>query len=151
LFRARFRLARCLKKRGVTQRRVEDGGFIYFDFYRNGWYLGRYRFNKQVDLASQLPSVAGALDGGRHRVRQTLGSYTSMLSRFRKMRAEAAATAEITGYLQLSANFSNEREPFSDLDNNFYDVNGSVSLPLFGIPVTVSGYYTTQDRHRLAK
>ncbi len=80
-----------------------------------------------------------------------LETMESLNSQFRKIGELQKEEREMTGNLFLGANISNGQEPNALQDNNYYEAGGDINLPVMGIPVQLSGFYTSQDRGRQAK
>lgn len=57
----------------------------------------------------------------------------------------------INGNVLMQYNYSNQQEAYSGLQNSYYDIGGTVTLPVMGIPIMIDGYYTQQDRNRVLK
>ncbi|MBX9449209.1 MAG: hypothetical protein KL787_05610 [Taibaiella sp.] len=57
----------------------------------------------------------------------------------------------LTGNIRLSSFMNSDYDEYSQMDNQVYEVQGDLSLPVWGIPVRVSGFYTSQDKNRMAK
>jgi hypothetical protein len=148
----RFRLERYFKKKGLTSRQYQSGDKEVIDLYYGDVFAGRYELDTKASLTNQLKQQQDAFEGNLGSfTKNNLGDYTSLLSQFRELKKNSKENKELTGELAVSANFSNDQEPGSEQDNNFYEARGSLEFPLLDIPVSLSGYYTTQDKNRKAK
>lgn len=150
--RSRFRMQRYFTKHGLRPEQYRKDGKEIIDLYAGAWYMGRYEvagganpgeiWNREK---TALHSNVGTLTNN------VLGDYPSLISQFKELKKNSQENKELEGELALSANFSNAQESFSNQDNEYYEARGSLEFPLFDIPVSVSGYYTTQDKNRQAK
>lgn len=152
LDRSEKKLDRYFKKNGLQPERSNREGKEIIELYAEGWYLGRYELQPKVSLRAQLQAErnqlqhnAGSLTGN------SLGSYSSLSAQFREMKKESRENKELIAEIALSTNYSSGQEPGSQQDNNFQEARGMLEFPLFDIPVSLEGYYTTQDRHRQSK
>lgn len=149
---SRFYIIRYCKRHQLTAKQYSDGSSLFVDLYKDSWFLGRYKLRKGQSVANQIKRARDAL--GEHAGALTdndLGSYQSLASQFRALMDNDKDNKELTGTVSLSANLSNDDEPFSTADNNYYEAQGLFEFPVMGIPVQLEGYYTSQDRHRQVK
>jgi hypothetical protein len=152
LEKSRFRMDRYFKKRGLTATRYSREGKEVIDLYADTWFMGRYELDAGQPLSTQLKNQQDALDNNLGSfTKNNLGDYQSLLSQFRELKKDSRENNELTGEIALSANFANAQEEYSEQDNNYYEARGSLEFPLLDIPVSLSGYYTTQDKNRKAK
>jgi len=150
--RNRFRLERYFRKKNLVSRQYQSAGREVIDLYYEETFVGRYEMPSASAPEDVLKQQQESLD--QHMgsfARNNLGDYQSLQSQFRELRKGSREHSELTGELALTANASNGQEPNSEQDNNYYEARGSLEFPLFDIPVSLSGYYTTQDRNRQAK
>lgn len=145
------RLERYFKKNGISIQRFEEAGRHKIKLFAGSWFLGeceiseaslRDGLNKR-DLNANLSHVTGNTP-------KLLEHQSSLMTQFRDL-TKSSEDKEMNMELSLSANFSNEQEPFSKQDNSYYDIEGMLEIPVFDIPVNISGYLTTQDKNRKAK
>ncbi|WP_118953404.1 hypothetical protein [Taibaiella helva] len=150
--RSQFRLQRHFRKRGLQPVFSRKENKEVIDLYADDWYMGRYELESNAGLRDALNRERDAIQGNIGSLTgNTFGNYTSLVSQFKELKKNSQENKELKAELAVSANFSNDQEPFSRQDNNFYEARGTLEFPLFDIPVSVSGYYTTQDKHRQAK
>lgn len=150
--RSQLRLQRYFKKKGLQPQQYKKDGKEIIDVYADGWFMGRYMLNSDASFKDELKKQqSGLQDNVGSLTSNYLGDYPSLLSQFREMKKNSKENKELTGEISLSANFSNDQEEFSRQDNNYYEARGMLEFPLFDIPVSIAGYYTTQDKHREAK
>lgn len=85
-------------------------------------------------------------------VRPSLGGkFEGILAVSRKKNSNTSEQKEVKGNINIQHNFSNQQEVYADFRNAYYDVAGTVNVPVMGLPVTVDGYYTRQDKYRTLK
>lgn len=150
--RAQPRLQRFLKKKGLQVQQYQKEGKEVMDLYADSWFMGRYELNSGASFQDELrQQQAGLQDNLSGLTNNYLGDYSSLVSQFKELKKNIREHKELNGEFSLAANFSNDQEPFSQQDNTFYEARGMLAFPLLDIPVSVAGYYTTQDRHREAK
>ncbi len=110
-------------------------GERYLDIYHLSAYIGSYRHSgKTQDVAARngLPPD--------HMTFDVLSHHDAL----KKDRADQT----ISGTLYNRSQVSTGREEHSSIDNNYTEAGGSIQVPVLGIPFTVNGMYTTQDRGR---
>lgn len=150
--KSRFRMDRYFKKRGLTATRYNHDGKEIIDLYADNWFMGRYELDVQQPLSTQLKTQQDALENNLGSfTKNNLGDYQSLLSQFRELKKNSRENSELTGEIALSVNFASDQEEYSQQDNNYYEARGAIEFPLMDIPVSVSGYYTSQDKNRKAK
>jgi hypothetical protein len=150
--KSRFRMDRYFKKKGLTATRYNRDGKEIIDLYADGWFMGRYELDEKEPLSKQLKEQQDGLENNLGSfTKNNLGDYQSLLSQFRELKKDSRENKELTGEIALSANFASDQEEYSEQDNNYYEARGSLEFPLLDIPVSISGYYTTQDKNRKAK
>ncbi|MGN6568390.1 MAG: hypothetical protein ACTHJ0_10580 [Flavipsychrobacter sp.] len=149
---AHHKIEQVSKMRGLTPVQVHANGTDYIDFYYQDWYVGRYKAQRNETVTQQINAEQNELSGyaGGLAVND-LDNHPSLFSQFRDLKKEKKDKEELKGELSLSGNFSNGQEPYSDQDDNYYELRGSVEVPVAGMPVELEGLYTSQDAHRQAK
>ena len=150
--KSQFRLQRYFKRKGLQPQQYQKDGKEIIDVYADGWFMGRYELNSNASLQEELKKQqAGVQDNVGALASNYLGDYPSLVSQFKELKKNSKENKELIGEFSLSGNFSNDQEQFSQQDNQYYEARGMLEFPLFDIPVSVSGYYTTQDKNREAK
>lgn len=150
--RNQHRLERYFKQKKLTPKQYKSGDKEIIDLYYGSWYMGRYELAVNGTLTSQLKREKDALESNIGAfAHNNLGDYQSLLSQFRDIKKKSRENKELTGEIAVSANYASDQEQFSKQENQYYEARGSIEFPLFDIPITVSGYYTTQDKNRKAK
>ena len=140
---AGLKLEKLLLREGLTRQiRTENGQrFIYL--YSGGWFLGKGLLGNSGKLAETIRDQKDAL------VQSGLETYESVFSRLKNNKTQESK--EAVGQIGVSANMGTRQDAFAGQEKNFYEVQGNVELPVFDIPVSVEGYYTTQDIRRKVK
>jgi hypothetical protein len=152
LLKNQYRLDRYFKKKGLQQQKYTKDSKEIIDLYADGWFMGRYQLDGNTSLSKQLADQKNSLEGSLESLTGNgLGDNQSLLAQFKELKKNSRENSDLTGEIALSANFSNDQEPNSEQDNNYYEARGSLEFPVFDIPVSLSGYYTTQDKNRKAK
>jgi hypothetical protein len=150
--RSQFKLERYCKKKGFRVQQYKNENKEIIDLYYEEWFMGRYQMPSHVSVQEQLKQEQQTVkDNIGSLADNQLGNYSSLVSQFRELKKESRENDEMSGEIGVSANFSNDQEQFSSQDNNYYEARGSLEFPLFNVPVSVAGFYTTQDRNRKAK
>ncbi len=146
------KIEKYARKNGFTVQRGNTELTSYVDFYSEDWFIGRYSLNNNADARKQVEESQHGIENqiGNFADNQ-LENYQSLMSQFRKMKSGQKENNEMTGELGVAGNFSNGQEENSGWDNNFYELRGDLQFPIMDIPVSVSGYYTSQDKNREAK
>jgi len=149
---AQRKIEQTSKRRGLTSIQVHANGVDYVDFYYQDWYVGRYKAEKKETVSQQIKTEQDELNGyAGNLTGNDLENHQSLFSQFRELKNDKKDKEEIKGELSLSGNFSNGQEPYSDQDDNYYELRGRVEIPVSGMPVELEGMYTSQDAHRQAK
>lgn len=145
-------LQRIAEKGKLQSKVFRKGSLIVADLFDGNWFIGRYQISAVQDLKKQLEQESKQLqqkiidfqDGSIEQVE-------SLYGKVRKLHEEEKKNAEVSGQFGISANLSNQQDPFSAADKNFYEIYGDLQTPVLGIPVSIEGYYTTQDIGRKVK
>lgn len=146
------RLRRYFKNKGLTPRQYQRDGKEIIEVYADEWFMGCYTLNSNASVSEELKKERAALEDNIGSMASNgLGDYTSLLSQFRELKKSSKENKELVAELSLASNFSNDQEQYAAQDNEYYEARGSLQLPIFDIPVNVTGFYTTQDKHREAK
>lgn len=147
--RSLYRIESLLKKRGLQYARVQDRGKDALAIWSGEWFLGLYHLT-DADRMNQGNSASDRMNLAQQK--ETLGKLSSLSERLRQMsRQQREEHRELEGEISVAGQFSNDQEQYSGIDNQYYEIQGNLSFPVMDIPVSVAGYYTTQDRNREAK
>lgn len=136
------------KKELTIQCKTEDKEqYIYF--FSNKYFLGKYRMKKWNGSLNQSTIKEQVLNKKESIIENGIENYESIFSQFKKDKRDESQ--EAVGHFGISANIGNQQAAFSNQDKNYYEVDGNVELPIFDIPISITGFYTTQDIRRKVK
>lgn len=139
------------KKKGLTQVIYQVGDKKVVELFTNGWFVGRYETDPN-SLKKNIDEAKDFLNGTVNRFASNqLDNYESLMTQIKKMKKEVKDNNQLSGVFAISTNYSSDQEEYSEQDNFYYDLSGAIDLPLFGIPVSVEGFYTSQDKDRKVK
>jgi hypothetical protein len=146
------KIERGFKRKGLTTVKRPGANSIFFDVYYHDWFLGYYK----LDTAG---SVVGAIENERHRLAADAGSFAStelediqsIFTQMKKLNKATGENNEGNGELGLTTYLSTGQEENSANENNYYELHGQLEMPVMGIPVSIEGLYTSQDKNRKIK
>lgn len=140
------------KKLHVHHQLQRNGGKLLYSFYYHDWFIGRYEIKALESIRMQAKSELENVSKGLNQTFQNeVDNIESVSTKLKKIQERNKEKGEIKGEISLAANMSNQQDPYSNQDRNFYEVAGEIELPILSIPVSVEGYYTTQDLNRKIK
>lgn len=84
-------------------------------------------------------------------VSNNLVDFEEVSSQVKNLFKNKKESGSFSGNIEFQSYFSSGKEFEDASDNNYGDVYGSFNTEIFGLPVGIEGFYTTQDRHREAK
>lgn len=152
LFGPIHRMERALKFKNLTPVTYDKGHNTDIDFYYQDWFAGRYVLKKDESLTSQIKAQNQAATSSLNSMNPNdLDDFQSLFSKFRSIKKNQQGNNEMTGQLSLATTLSTGQEEYSGIDNNYYELTGDIEVPVFGMPVAIEGYYTSQDNHRNVK
>ncbi len=152
LERSTGHMARLFKSRGLTPQTEQRGDKSYVNLWYEDWFVGRYELEANQSAAAQISRQQSRLSGNISSFAGTeLGSYRSLFSQVRELSKANKQDKDLRGELGISGNFSNAQPEYSAQDNNYYEIRGRAETEVADIPISMEGYYTTQDAHRLVK
>lgn len=152
LARNASKINRLFKSRGLTQQIEQRDNKSIVSLWYQDWFVGRYEMEAEKSAASQIQHQRDQITGNISSLAGTeLESYRSLFSQVRELNKNSNQDKELKGELALSGNWSNGQPEYSAQDNNYYEVRADAAVEIMDIPVTVEGYYTTQDAHRQVK
>jgi hypothetical protein len=145
------KVEKTLNKKGFDVSYREGTSTTYVDLFYQSRFVGYYK----VDLATSLPNtirqqkekLENNITGA---VKSELESSKTVFAQFKEL-YEESKKKEVTGNLSLSGNVASGQEENSQNENNYYEIAGQVEIPVMNIPVSLEGYYTSQDKNRIAK
>lgn len=124
---------RYFEREGFTVTVRYTAGVRELDIYHLSAYIGSFRHENRLS-----PVIRDAVPGEF--------SFESLSHR--DALAKDRSDRSIRGTLYNRSQLSTGREEHSSVDNNYTEVGGTLQVPVAGIPFTLNGMYTTQDRHR---
>jgi len=149
---ARAKTERAMRRLGITTHYLQRNDKSYIDLYYRQWFAGRYEVKNQTSLSSQVNVAAGQARSTNYMSLSSSDLGTpSLLSQFKTFNKQQRGKDEIKGQISLNTVAGNEQEENSGMSNNYYEVRGSVGMPVLGIPFELEGLYTSQDNGRKIK
>ena len=150
--RAAGKVDRLFKSKGLTSVTEKRNGKDIISLYYEDWFVGRYEVSLDQSLNAQVQKQQNALTQPvTSLVTNELGSYQSLLSQVKEMTKLKKEDRELTGDIELTGNWASSQEPYSQQDNNFYELRGNIETTIQDMPIGIEGYYTTQDKNRTVK
>jgi len=152
LNRSERKLDKYLRGRNLYYKRSAGADKEVLRFYSDSFFMGSITLPKNASFSMAHQQERQKLRTFATDLTNTgLESMESLNSQFRKISERQENEKEITGNIFLSGNTSNGQEPNAMQDNRYYELGGDINLPVLGIPVQLTGFYTSQDRNRQAK
>ena len=128
------------------------GGKDYINLYYEDWFVGRYELDVTQPLSGQVEKQKNQLIAPvASLATNELTNYRSLFSQVKDLTKQKKEERELKGEIALSGNWANKQPEYAEQDNNYYEVQGRVETAVLDIPVSIEGYYTTQDQHRQIK
>ena len=152
LLKAKNKIDKAAKKRGLTSVHNERNGKTYIDLYYADWFAGRYEAKNNDPLSKQVgqqEKIANSANMGSL-VSNDIGQ-PSLFSQYKKLNGDKKDKDDVKGEIGLTTNISSGQEQYSAIDNNYYELRGRIDMPVCNIPVTIEGLYTSQDNTREIK
>ncbi len=146
------RLNRQLKTRGLTSQTEQRGDKSVVNVWYENWFVGRYELEANKSASSQIKQKQAQVAGNVSAFAgNELETYRSLFSQVRELAKSDKEDNELRGELSTNGNFSNGQPEYSAQDNNYYELRGRAETEVADIPVSIEGYYTTQDAYRHVK
>jgi hypothetical protein len=145
-------LSRLFRSEGLHSEVRSQGGRSYVCLSCEDWFVGRYELESVRPATAQIQAQKDRIAANVSSAAATeLESYRSLFSQVRELNKANKEDKELSGEIALSGNWSNGQPEYSAQDNSYSEVRGHVETEVADLPVSVEGYYTTQDAHRLIK
>jgi len=139
------------KKSGVITVNEQRGDKTFSALYYKDWFLGFYEILPAPLLKEKITKEKmQLLNDPSSFITNDLESFTSISSQTKRLNKKKSEN-ELTGNIELTANFSTGQEPASKYENNYQELYANLNTDILKIPVIVEGYYTTQDNNRQGK
>lgn len=148
---ANKKIARKLKKYGVTTQPENINGRSFSAVYYKEWFLGRYEILPNANLQSKIKRELSSANNPASGIDNEYTSFTTITSSSKDLFKKEEKKKNNQGMIDISSNWANNQEPGSEVSNNNQEVLGQLNTTVMGIPVAIEGYYTTQDKGRIAK
>jgi hypothetical protein len=150
--RSASKINRLFKSRGLRPQTEQRNGKTLVNLWYEDWFVGRYELDATQSAAAQIQRQKAQIAGNVSSLADNdLESYRSLFSQVRELAKASKEDKELKGELAVSGNWSTGQPEYSAQDNNYYEARGRAEVEVFDIPVSVEGYYTTQDAHRQVK
>ena len=138
--------------KGVNTNTVSRGGKIYSELYFKDWFLGRHELANVGDMQAAAQAEMDALKAGATgKIKNELEDFSAISTQVRTLFDDKSQKKELKGNIDLNFFGANSPDPYSQMDPNYMDVYAGFQTEISKVPVMVEGYYTTQDRNRIAK
>jgi hypothetical protein len=152
LDQASSRIGRLMKASGLESRVVQHGAESQVQLWYQDWFVGSYRLEAGKAIGAQLQQQKAKAAGSVSSLASNgLESYRSLTSQVRELARGSKEEKEISGQVAVTGSWANGQPEYSAQDNNFYELRAGVAAEVADIPVSIEGYYTTQDAHREIK
>lgn len=149
--KSKKQLNKTMGANGFTVTYRETGSKTFADVYCQERYVGCYEINMQGSLKSSIEKRKAQLGGNiTLGVSSSLDNNQTVFSQMKKLYSESNKN-EASGNISITGNAANGQEEYSENQNNYYEIAGQVEVPIKDIPVSLEGYYTSQDAGRMAK
>lgn len=139
------------RKKGFSVRYRDLGEKTIADVFCRDRYVGYYEINHKEPLAESIKKrqarLSGNLSGG---VNTNINNDKPIFAQLKELK-NAKTRKEGKGNISITGNMASGQEENSAQENNFYEIAGELEAPIKNIPVTIEGYYTSQDQNRNAK
>ena len=140
------------KIKGVNTQVVSREGKVYSELYYKDWFLGRHELaNTQAMQNAAQEEIAALKAGATGRIKNELEDFSAISTQVRTLFDDKSQKQELKGNIDLNFFGANSPDPYSQVDPNYMDVYAGFQTEISKVPVMVEGYYTTQDRNRIAK
>lgn len=142
---------KSLNANGFSVSYREVGTKTFADVYCQEKYVGYYEINMKEPLAGNIEKRRKQLGGNiTTGVSSSLDNNQTVFSQVKKLYSESNKS-EAVGNISITGNAANGQEEYSENQNNYYEIAGNIEVPIMDIPVSLEGYYTSQDAGRVAK
>lgn len=150
---AEQKMQRKLKSvKGLEMRSIAINGKTFTEAFYKNFFLGRYEMasikelNERVEKEKQkLTSNSAAL------ITNELEGFKSVSEQMKELQAQANKESKLKGTIDVSTYRATAQDPQSAIEQNYTEFLGGVDVEIMGMPVSIEGFYTTQDANRKAK
>jgi hypothetical protein len=150
---AQAKLSRRLKPvKGMETRPETHDGKLYSALWYKGFMLGRYELSSINGLSDRAQTESNTLkNNASSKVQNELEDFNSVGAQVRELYGNNKQKTKGSGFIELNTFRSTGTDPNSAVAPDYSEVLLHTDLELKGLPVSVDGFYTTQDQHRQAK
>lgn len=150
LKKSRKKVSKAIQKKGLRYEESERPGKHNIDMYYEDWFAGRYEMNPNEPISDQIKRQQEKAKGFGAGISTDMDK-PSLFSQFKSANKNRAEDEETKGSISSTTYLSSDREPNSQLANNYEELRGAVTTTILNVPVEIEGLYTTQDRNRKIK
>lgn len=126
-------------------------GKNYMAIYYREWFLGYYEVYRGKQMKNKISQERQRLQNGiTSSIKKDFDNINGLTSEFKKQYSRDNKKDQ-NGYIDVFSNWANDQEPGSQQDNNYQEYRGVINTDVLGIPVSIEGFYTSQDKGRIAK
>lgn len=152
LGKANTALNRKLKSDEVNTEPQVINGRSYSAMYYKNRFLGRYEIIQGPEMKTKIQGERSRVDKKPASLINTeFASFTNVTSGTKDVFKKKEKKNNNKGSIDITSNWANEQEPNSEQNNNFQEFRGQLSTTILKLPVNIEGFYTTQDKNRIAK
>ena len=145
------KINKAFNRKGYTVSYREGARRTFVDLHYQGRYIGYYEIDMNEPVSETIKKQKARLqDNIGTGVTNELENSKTVLSQIKKL-YEEHRKKEVNGDITVSGNAASGQEEYSESENNYYEVAGQIQVPVLNIPITLEGYYTSQDKNRIAK
>lgn len=150
---AQAKLSRRLRPvKGMETRPETVNGRLYSALWYKGFMLGRYELSSINGLSERAASETSTLkNNASSKVQNELEDFRSIGSQVRELYGSSKQELRASGFVDLSTFRATGMDPNSAIAPDYSEVLIHTDIDFKGLPVSIEGFYTTQDQHRQAK
>lgn len=140
---ADYHIFKAAKSNRLTVIKSEADQKIRYDLYSSSLFLGRI-----------ITDLKGTIDKRSYssKVQQRFNEERStLMSEFKEEANIEDDSRKVEGIISTTSSFNTSQDPYTNIDNKYWEVNGMITLPVAKLPIQIEGYYTTQDQSRAIK
>lgn len=143
---------KLVRNKDITLVPVERQGRRYMAYYYKDWFVGYYEISASRTMSSKAVREESLLQHNPASVvTNELSGYRSLSSQFRDIARSKKQKDELKGNVELTSYMSSAMDPGAALDKDYAELFVNLDAVVLNLPVTVEGFYTTQDNNRNAK
>lgn len=145
------KIDKTFNSKGYTVSYREMAAKTFADVHYQGRYVGYYEVSMNEPIAEKIKKRKAQLaDNITAGVNNKPENNKPVFSQMRELQGESKMK-EVVGNISVTGNMASGQEEYSQNENKYYEIAGQVEMPVMNIPVLLEGYYTSQDKGRVAK